>query len=117
MLLAIKNALQSSANFENFDKSLRSEIPDEVAEMERRIIAWENDKGKPDPYQVPRSSMFLFIIHDNHLTALSLDVTLAQVRLAMAEEEKQRVEDGLSSVQEVGVGAFIIMGLDIQMAQ
>jgi hypothetical protein len=63
LLLAIPKAQQSRHDFVNFDRGLRAEIPDEVAEMERNLAAWElnrdrhdSDKALYDPYQIPKSS-------------------------------------------------------------
>jgi hypothetical protein len=46
-----------------------------------------------------------------------LDVTLQQVRLLMAQEEKARVEAGTSVTHEVSAGAFLLLGMDIQGLQ
>jgi len=46
-----------------------------------------------------------------------LDVTLQQVRLLMAEEEKARVEAGTSIMHNVSVGVFLLLGMDIQGLQ
>jgi hypothetical protein len=61
--LAIPKAQQSRRDFVNFDKSLWAEIPDEVAEMEQNLAAWElnrdrrdSDNTLYDPYQIPKSS-------------------------------------------------------------
>jgi hypothetical protein len=51
------------------------------------------------------------------LTKLQPDVTLAQVRLAMAEEEKQRAEEGLIAAHNVSAGAFLLLGTEIQSLQ
>jgi len=46
-----------------------------------------------------------------------LDVTLQQVRLLMAEEEKAKVEAGTSIMHDVSAGAFLLLGMDIQGLQ
>jgi hypothetical protein len=45
------------------------------------------------------------------------DVTLAQVRLLMAEEEKEKAEAGSSAIHDVSVGAFLLLGMEIQNLQ
>jgi hypothetical protein len=45
------------------------------------------------------------------------DVTLAQVRLAMAEEEKEKAEAGMSALHDISASAFLLMGMDIQNLQ
>lgn len=47
----------------------------------------------------------------------TLGITLQQVRLRMAEEEKARAEAGADSIHDVSAGAFLILGMDIQVVQ
>src|ERR1700691_4978766 len=47
----------------------------------------------------------------------SLDVTLQQVRLLMAEEEKEKVEAGTDVTHDVSASAFLLLGMDIQGLQ
>ena len=44
-------------------------------------------------------------------------MTLAQVRLAMAEEEKERAETGTSFIYDISAGAFLLLGTEIQNLQ
>jgi hypothetical protein len=46
-----------------------------------------------------------------------LDVTLQQVRLQMAEEEKGRAEAGTCSMHDVTASAFLLLGMDIEGLQ
>jgi hypothetical protein len=48
---------------------------------------------------------------------LAPDVTLAQVRLIMAEEEKEKAEAGSSAIHDVSAGAFLLLGTEIQNLQ
>jgi len=59
LLVAIAEALKARRDFVEFDKSLRAEIPDEVAEAEKSIAAWEKDKPSAILI-VSRSQVFLF---------------------------------------------------------
>lgn len=56
LLLAIPEAQQSMGNFNDFDTSLRQEIPQQLLEMKDNLAAWNKDKSRPDPYLVPKSS-------------------------------------------------------------
>ena len=47
----------------------------------------------------------------------AVDVTLQQVRLLMAEEEKAEAEAGNSITHDVSAGAFLLLGMDIQCLQ
>ena len=53
---AIPQARQSRGDFNNFDMSLRQEIPQQHLKMENDLAAWNKDKSSPDPYRVPKSS-------------------------------------------------------------
>lgn len=59
---------------------------------------------------------WLHIFHDSP-TDRSLDITLQQVRLLIAEEEKARAEAGSSVTHDVTAGAFILLGMDIHNLQ
>ena len=45
------------------------------------------------------------------------DLTLAQVRLTMAEEEKERAEAGTGAFHDVSASAFLLLGMEIQNIQ
>jgi hypothetical protein len=45
------------------------------------------------------------------------DVSLAQVRLALAEEDKKRVEEGRSVERDVSASVFLSLRMDIQGQQ
>ena len=57
---------------------------------------------------------FIYLITDKHFDE---EVTLAQVWLVMAEEEKQRAKVGTSTLHDVSGSAFLLLGLDIQNIQ
>jgi len=42
---------------------------------------------------------------------------LAQVRLVMAEEEKERVEEGTMFIHNFSASAFLLLGTEIQNLQ
>jgi hypothetical protein len=45
------------------------------------------------------------------------DVTLQQVRLLLAEEEKDNAEAGTGILHDVSASAFLLLGMDIQGLQ
>ena len=47
----------------------------------------------------------------------AVDVTLQQVRLLMAEEEKAEAEAGNSIMHDVSAGVFLLLEMDIQCLQ
>jgi hypothetical protein len=44
-------------------------------------------------------------------------VTLAQVRLTLAEEDKKQVEEGRSTSHNISPSAFLLLGMDLQGVQ
>jgi hypothetical protein len=59
------------------------------------------------------------MIHTHDLAdgVWALDVTLQQVRLLMAEEEKAKAEAGNNIMHDVMASAFLLLGMDIQSLQ
>ncbi|KIM91411.1 hypothetical protein PILCRDRAFT_607 [Piloderma croceum F 1598] len=101
LLVATTEAGKSRRDFTLFDSSLRKENLAEVVEMESNLAAWTDDhSSRPDPYCLPKSN-----------------VTLQQVRLSMAEEEKARTEAGTGSTHDVTASAFLLLGMDIEGLQ
>jgi len=47
----------------------------------------------------------------------SQDLTLAQVWLTMAEEEKERAEAGMGALHDVSASTFLLLGMEIQNIQ
>jgi hypothetical protein len=45
------------------------------------------------------------------------DLALAQVRLTMAEEEKERAEAGTRALHDVSASTFLLLGMEIQNIQ
>ena len=48
---------------------------------------------------------------------IAAGITLADVRLALAEEDKKRVEEGQMISHDVSASAFFTLGMDIQAQQ
>jgi hypothetical protein len=59
----------------------------------------------------------LYLLHALLMGLSIIGVTLHQVRLLMAEEEKAKVEAGTGSMHDVSAGAFLLLGMDIQVLQ
>lgn len=59
------------------------------------------------------------VLIDGHycLLIIVVDVTVAQVRLTLAEEDKKRVEEGRAVPHDVSASVFLSMGMDIQGQQ
>lgn len=117
LLEAIPKAKECRADFKAFDEALRAEIPDEVVAAEQAINAWDADHTLPDPYLVPKSSKYPNHVCFNVPHTITTEITLQEVRLMMAEEEKKQVEEGTSVTREVGESAAIVMGMEIQNTQ
>jgi len=59
------------------------------------------------------------VLIDGHycLLIVVVDVTVAQVRLTLAEEDKKRVKEGRAVPHDVSASVFLSMGMDIQGQQ
>lgn len=118
LLLAIPKAQSARCDFVELDTCLRLDRPTEIQATEEALAAWEKDQSSPDPYRLPKSSE-LFTGHLVLYTPANVysDITLQQVRLLIAEEEKARAEAGTSATHDVTAGAFLLLGMDIQNLQ
>ncbi|KAF8869040.1 hypothetical protein BD779DRAFT_1458501 [Infundibulicybe gibba] len=92
-----QDTLDDFCNFSNWRKTEHS---DKLTEWEDQIQAWELDKSKPCPYELPQN-----------------EVTLADVKQQLAEEEHQKVENGEGSTAELSPSGFVILGLEIEEYQ
>jgi hypothetical protein len=66
------------------------------------------------PNQVSNTTCYILIIC---LIIFCQDVTLAQVWLSIAEEEKEREEAGTGALHDVSASAFLLLGMNIQNIQ
>ncbi|KAF8885818.1 hypothetical protein BD779DRAFT_1673532 [Infundibulicybe gibba] len=100
LTLTIPQAILHHRAFEVFTISLHGEHPEKLREWEQQVQAWEVDPSKPCPYDLPRE-----------------DITMADIKQQLAEEEHQRVESGEKSTIELSPSQFIIEGLQIEEVQ
>jgi hypothetical protein len=62
MLEAIPQALRSRKDFVAFEEYLREEDNDQVMRWEAEVATWTEDKSLPDPYCVPPSGEYFFVL-------------------------------------------------------
>lgn len=58
LLEAIPAYAEHQADFDAFDKHLRSQCPGDVKEWEEMLSAWVNDRRAPSPYLPPKKSTY-----------------------------------------------------------
>ncbi|KAK7676010.1 hypothetical protein QCA50_021045 [Cerrena zonata] len=97
LIEALKEALHTRAEYEGLDKSLREENPNLVAEWDKMILAFDEDKSAPCPY-----------------LSTTNDVPMASVIKRLAEEE---AVSGRQTLEEGSRTAFILFALDIERLQ
>ncbi|RDX39693.1 hypothetical protein OH76DRAFT_1367263 [Lentinus brumalis] len=101
MVEALPEAMVHKKEFEAFDAKLRRERPGEVKQWEDMVLAWEQDRrGSPSPFVI-----------QNH------DATRTDVRLRLLAEENLTTVNDTAATLETGPSAFIVLGLDIRVAQ
>ncbi|KII87542.1 hypothetical protein PLICRDRAFT_177283 [Plicaturopsis crispa FD-325 SS-3] len=101
MLEAIPEARAHRQVFEDFKEGLRAEQPGAVEAWEAMLALWEGDPTQPNPYVAGDSD----------------EPTMADVRLAMAQEEQQRVEVGALNMHDSTPAAFLLLALEIELVQ
>ncbi|KAG1869682.1 hypothetical protein C8R48DRAFT_746879 [Suillus tomentosus] len=97
LLLALKENRRQREMFAEFDAAIDAPQRDEWLAM---ILAWESDKAQSNPYLVPNTNL-----------------TEAQMRAAMAEEEKDAIVSGRVLPHETSPSAFIHLGFSIEDTQ
>jgi hypothetical protein len=117
MLQAIPEAIRTHNDFTNFNRCLREEDDALVVRWEGELLAWTQDKSLPDPYRIPPSSESNSMSMAVTVLIIAAGITLADVRLALAEEDKKRVEEGQMISHDVSASAFFTLGMDIQAQQ
>ena len=117
LLDAIRQARLHIEEFEAFSARLRERFPQQIAEWEQTIIAWERDNTLPCPYLPTVKSAWLLFPRVDQLTP-PVVMTLNEVRQAVAEEEA-RVEQraALESLPNSSPSSFIAAGLEIESQQ
>jgi hypothetical protein len=90
----------------------------QVAGWLAEIVAWENDSSQPNPFQSRSTSNFIFSFTLFKFNLILLDLSQADVRLRLAEQDAfdlQRV--GMSVSTEKGPSAMIYEGLELEESQ
>ncbi|KAI9069929.1 hypothetical protein FKP32DRAFT_1537310, partial [Trametes sanguinea] len=100
LLEAIPASAQHQADFKAFDLRLRAQRPQDVAEWEAMLEAWEKDHKKANPYLLPQRA-----------------ITRAEVRLRHLEKENRVGAHTSGEANEVGPSSFVVLGLEIIQAQ
>jgi hypothetical protein len=80
------------------------------------VLKWEEDPTMPNPYIIPVSCMFLFLIIHNIYLFLRLDKMLTDVSCELLDKEHADISlDG--AAHPITVTAFLISALDIEQIQ
>ncbi|KAK7676418.1 hypothetical protein QCA50_020636 [Cerrena zonata] len=97
LIEALKEALDTRAEYEGLDKSLREENPNLVAEWDKLVLDFDKDKSKPCPY-----------------LSTNKEIPMASVIKRLAEDE---AASGRRTLEEGSYTAFILFALDIERLQ
>jgi hypothetical protein len=92
--------------------------PQQISGWLAEIVAWENDPSQPNPFQSRTTSMFPFGFAYFKNNLILLDLSQADVRLKLAQQDAfdlQRV--GMSVSTEKGPSAMIYEGLELEESQ
>ncbi|TDL16540.1 hypothetical protein BD410DRAFT_816721 [Rickenella mellea] len=94
---AVRNQAKQRVLFQEFSTTFSTE---ELAEWNAMIEAWHADPSKPDPYEESAKM-----------------TTLADVRLALANEEAGQAASGNLATHHITPSAFLHTGLDLEEQQ
>ncbi|KAG6809653.1 hypothetical protein H0H92_015320 [Tricholoma furcatifolium] len=100
LVKAIPQAILHRNAFRAFTDGLRKEHLDDLRQWEKMRMDWEKDPKMPDPYLVAENT-----------------VSVSEIRLQLAEEDYQKVENGGSPSLDFTPSGFIIGGLALEADQ
>lgn len=119
MLEAIPRSREHQRDFDEFDRGLRQERPNDVKKWERMLETWEGDHSAPCPYTSSSTGTFVIFL-TSFITISNSDgvaESIPDLKLALAEEEQSRVDRGEALPNELGPSNFIWLGLEIESDQ
>ena len=110
---------QSSDHQERFDRLSDLQARD-IPEWEMMVKAWDKDNSQRNPYTATKSGEYT--LHSPSISFkfnhLSIGVTEADVKLALATHEAELAAKGVPALHDkVSASAFIVAGLDLQEQQ
>jgi tRNA U54 and U55 pseudouridine synthase Pus10 len=114
LLLALKEHRRQKEMFAEFEAAIDASQRGEWLAM---VLAWESDQAQSNPYLITKTSKTDFLICPSTITKYNTDLTEAQIRAAMAEEEKDAVVSGRVLPHETSPSAFMHLGFSIEETQ
>jgi hypothetical protein len=121
LLLAIPEAIIHYRAFTAFTESLQVEHGEQLLNWEAQVQGWEADHSLPCPYEIPEESMLTTSARHTprYLTSLNIEVTFAEVKRQLSQQEHERVEKegAMSDLDEASPGTFVVAALELQEAQ
>jgi len=99
------------------------------AAMPRKLVpewgimcrAWENDQSSTNPFESPKSSTNYSSCIEYPVLIRNPEITLAEVRRQLAEEEKAVLNEGVAVPrplkQDVSPATMIYLGIEIEEVQ
>lgn len=121
MVVAIPACLTHRRALHGFEEHIRESSPETLEAWKKMYEEWQtsSDKSKDCPFVAPRNGAFPFLA--KHcipcLLTSTLELTLGDVRLRLTREEQERGFTAVQGREETGETAFLVLGLDIAVAQ
>ncbi|KAI0061558.1 hypothetical protein BV25DRAFT_1916905 [Artomyces pyxidatus] len=101
LTVAIKEAGEQSEIYTDFTNALTTDHPATMAQWQQEITDWEeHPEGRPNPYHRPKTNL-----------------TMADVRLELAQQENVEVEEQATASSQPSPSAFLLLGLRIEGMQ
>ena len=92
-------------------------LPEQIETWEGMIAAWEQDQDQPNPFAEPDVGESVFPVLFKLALIITLALTMAQLRLELAEEELAEISAGSSPLHGVSLNVFLQLGLDLEEQQ
>lgn len=123
MLVAIPACQMHRRALEGFEEHIREASAPTLEAWTQMYENWQAsaDKSKGCPFVAPEKGTYG--VSQLHMWALeltslnSIEITLSQVRLRLAKEEQQRGAAPVQGREETGEAAFVMLGLELEVAQ
>ena len=91
--------------------------PTVVNTWDKMVSDWDKDKSKKNPYEEPVASKPPVLQSESYHLSERVGTTITDVRLELANEEREDVARGQQSLHDVSTGKWLAMGLDLEEQQ
>lgn len=102
--------------FKEFDAALPSDLTEAWTKL---VTEWEEDRSRFNLFMIPSHSKSLYPIWHSSILIKNIAVTDTEIRLRLAEEDNDELNNGTSEIVHEAVSASMLVwqGLDLEEQQ